>query len=49
MAVSAIQPVLYLPTYAGYCIEENMFNAQREKSAKGIALTQNTTSTASTP
>lgn len=27
--VSAIQPVLYLPSYTGYCIEENMFNAQR--------------------
>ena len=29
--VSAIQPVLYLPSYTGYCIEENMFNAQREQ------------------
>lgn len=29
--VSAIQPVLYLPTYQGYCIEENLFNEQREQ------------------
>ena len=29
--VSAIQPVLYLPAYEGYCIDENMFNAQREQ------------------
>ena len=29
--VSAIQPVLYLPSYTGYCIGENMFNAQREQ------------------
>ena len=29
--VSAIQPVLYLPGYKGYCIDENMFNIQREQ------------------
>ena len=29
--VSAIQPVLYLPDYKGYCIDENMFNIQREQ------------------
>ena len=29
--VSAIQPVFYSPSYEGYCIQENLFNTEREQ------------------